>query len=116
MRLGEILVERGHISLEEVDRALELQRERGDKIGKILVDLGYIAAREVLSALSEQLATPSCDSMVRRPFRRKPKSSHPALCASFAACLTAWTTTRSRWRWRTRSISRRYSQLATTPA
>jgi general secretion pathway protein E len=58
MRLGEILVERGHISLEEVDRALELQRERGDKIGKILVDLGYIAAREVLSALSEQLATP----------------------------------------------------------
>src|SRR5271169_6116093 len=58
MRLGEILVERGHISLEEVDRALELQRERGDKIGKILVDLGYVAAREVLSALSEQLATP----------------------------------------------------------
>jgi general secretion pathway protein E len=58
MRLGEILVQRGHISLEEVDRALELQRERGDKIGKILVDLGYIAAREVLSALSEQLATP----------------------------------------------------------
>jgi len=58
MRLGEILVQRGHISLEEVDRALELQRERGDKIGKILVDLGYVAAREVLSALSEQLATP----------------------------------------------------------
>jgi general secretion pathway protein E len=58
MRLGEILVQRGHISVEEVDRALELQRERGDKIGKILVDLGYIAAREVLSALSEQLATP----------------------------------------------------------
>ncbi len=58
MRLGEILVQRGHISSEEVDRALELQRERGDKIGKILVDLGYVAAREVLSALSEQLATP----------------------------------------------------------
>ncbi len=58
MRLGEILVQRGHISEEEVERALELQRERGDKIGKILVDLGYVAAREVLSALSEQLATP----------------------------------------------------------
>ena len=58
MRLGELLVERGLVSAEEVDRALELQRERGDKIGKILVDLGYIAARDVLAAISEQLGIP----------------------------------------------------------
>ena len=58
MRLGELLIRRGLVSTEDIERALELQRERGDKIGKILVDLGYIAMRDVLSALSEQLEVP----------------------------------------------------------
>src|ERR1700677_3959558 len=58
MRLGEILIERRLITAEDLGRALELQRERGDKIGKILVDLGFIAARDVLAALAEQLQVP----------------------------------------------------------
>ncbi|MGC2657284.1 MAG: type II secretion system ATPase GspE [Bryobacteraceae bacterium] len=63
MRLGEILVARGHVSADDVDRALELQQERADKLGKILVDLGYVSLRDVLSALSEQLELPlvQCD-------------------------------------------------------
>ena len=48
MRLGEILIEKHLITGEDLDRALELQRERGEKLGKILVDLGFIAARDVL--------------------------------------------------------------------
>jgi general secretion pathway protein E len=59
MKLGEILLERRQITQEDLDRALELQRERGgDKLGKILVDLGYIAMRDVLAALAEQLQVP----------------------------------------------------------
>jgi general secretion pathway protein E len=58
MRLGEILIERRLITSEDLDRALELQRERGDKLGKILVDLGFIAHRDVLAALAEQLQVP----------------------------------------------------------
>ncbi len=58
MRLGEILIERNLISQEDLDRALELQKERGDKLGKILVDLGFIAMRDVVAALSEQLKVP----------------------------------------------------------
>ncbi len=58
MRLGEILIERRLITQEDLDRALELQRERGDKLGKILVDLGFVASRDVLAALSEQLQVP----------------------------------------------------------
>ena len=57
-RLGEMLIERGQIAREDRDRALELQKERGDKLGKILVDLGFIAMRDVLAALSEQLSVP----------------------------------------------------------
>jgi general secretion pathway protein E len=58
MRLGEILIERRLITQEDLDRALELQRERGDKLGKILIDLGFVAQRDVLSALSQQLDVP----------------------------------------------------------
>ena len=57
-RLGEMLIERGRISAEDLERALELQRERGDKLGKILVDMGVIAQRDLLAALSEQLGVP----------------------------------------------------------
>ena len=58
MRLGEMLIERRQIEREDLDRALEIQKERGDKLGKILVDLGFIAMRDVLAALSEQLSVP----------------------------------------------------------
>ncbi len=57
-RLGEMLIERQKIEPEDLERALELQRERGDKLGKILVDMGLIAQRDVLAALSEQLGIP----------------------------------------------------------
>ena len=56
--LGEILMEKGLLDAEELDRALAVQSLRGEKLGKILSDLGFIAAREVLAALSEQLQIP----------------------------------------------------------
>ena len=58
MRLGEMLIERRLIEPEDLERALEMQRERPDKIGKILVDLGFVAMRDVLAALSAQLSVP----------------------------------------------------------
>jgi len=58
MRLGEILIQRKLLEQEDLERALELQKERGDKLGKILIDLGFIASRDLLSALSEQLGVP----------------------------------------------------------
>ncbi len=58
MRLGEILIERKLITEEDLTRALELQKERGDKIGKTLVDMGFVAMRDVLAALSDQLGVP----------------------------------------------------------
>ncbi len=57
-RLGEMLIARNQIQRDELERALELQKERGDKLGKILVDMGFLAARDVLAALSEQLGIP----------------------------------------------------------
>src|SRR5690349_9548500 len=53
-----MLIARRQITGEDLERALELQKERGDKLGKILVDLGFIALRDVLGALSDQLGIP----------------------------------------------------------
>jgi len=58
VRLGQLLIERGLIAGEDLDRALELQKERGDKLGRILVDMGYLAQRDLLNALSAQLGLP----------------------------------------------------------
>ncbi|MDZ4798849.1 MAG: type II secretion system ATPase GspE [Bryobacteraceae bacterium] len=54
-RIGEMLILRGMLTAEDLDRALELQKERGEKIGRILVDAGFCAHRDVLNALSDQL-------------------------------------------------------------
>jgi general secretion pathway protein E len=55
-KLGEILIERGLLTPEDLERALGIQRERsGEKIGRILIDLGFLAQRDLLQALSEQL-------------------------------------------------------------
>ncbi|MCP5119791.1 MAG: type II secretion system ATPase GspE [bacterium] len=58
MRLGEMLIERQLITPEDLDKALEIQKERDERIGKILVDLGFVALRDVMDALSEQLDVP----------------------------------------------------------
>jgi general secretion pathway protein E len=58
MRLGEMLLARQLVSAEDLERALELQKERGEKIGKILIDGGYCAARDVMATLAEQLNVP----------------------------------------------------------
>ena len=54
-RLGERLIAKGLISLEDLEKALEIQKERGDKIGRILVDLGFVSSKDVLATLAEQL-------------------------------------------------------------
>jgi general secretion pathway protein E len=57
--LGQLLIEQGLMDAEDLERGLELQRERkGEKLGKILVDMGYIAQRDLLNVLSHQLGLP----------------------------------------------------------
>ncbi len=58
MRLGEMLIARGQLAQDELERALELQSERGDKLGRILIDLGFLSHRDLMAALSEQLGVP----------------------------------------------------------
>jgi type IV pilus assembly protein PilB len=57
-RIGEVLVDQGFISREQLQKALDEQRAKGMKIGKCLVRLGYITEEKLLEALSAQLDMP----------------------------------------------------------
>ena len=52
--LGEMLVEAGEISQEQLDKALEIQRDEGGLIGIILVNLGYINEQTLVKYLATQ--------------------------------------------------------------
>ncbi len=53
-KLGEILIDKGKVEKTDIDRALILQKDNGQKIGKILLSLGYITERDLIEALIEQ--------------------------------------------------------------
>ena len=65
MRLGELLIAKQLIQQEDLDRALELQKERGEKIGKLLVELGFVAQRDRPLQPSQGLDTSALS--LRRP-------------------------------------------------
>jgi type IV pilus assembly protein PilB len=60
-RLGELLVETGLISREEVMEALEIQKGTGRRLGQILMEKGLISEEEIAFALAMQLKIPFMD-------------------------------------------------------
>lgn len=57
-RLGDILVEKGFISREELKDALDVQKKTKEFLGLILLKNNYIKEEELLRALSEQFDIP----------------------------------------------------------
>ena len=56
--IGEILLGKGLITQEQLDEALNVQKNTTEQIGRILVDLGHVSERDVLRAHAEQLGIP----------------------------------------------------------
>ncbi len=56
LRIGEVLMERGYITAEQMDKALAYQKEHRDKrVGQILIELGFVTESQVLEALAQRL-------------------------------------------------------------
>src|SRR5688500_17200125 len=55
-RLGDIFVERGFVTPEQLEQALARQRETGERVGEALVAQGSISKFELAGALAEQPA------------------------------------------------------------
>ncbi|MDO5156088.1 MAG: ATPase, T2SS/T4P/T4SS family [Eubacteriales bacterium] len=55
IRMGDLLVAAGAITEEELEGALALQKEKGQKLGKTLVECGYISQELLIAILTQQL-------------------------------------------------------------
>ena len=58
-RLGEILIEKGVLSLTELHSALEICHRSGGRLGTQLLEFGYVEESVLLGALAMQLSVPS---------------------------------------------------------
>ncbi len=57
-QLGELLIERGVISKLQLDKALNVQKEKGGLIGEVLVELGFAKEEDITQALTAQYGFP----------------------------------------------------------
>ena len=56
--LGEALIAKGLLEQSDLERAVELERERGGGLARILSDLGFVNPAELLKVQSERLGLP----------------------------------------------------------
>ena len=60
-RIGDLLLKEGHITKEQLDRALQEQRQNGTRVGYNLVKLGYMGELELTKTLARQYKMPAVD-------------------------------------------------------
>jgi len=60
-KLGELLVEAGIITSEQLDKALQKQKETGHKLGDILMEDGLASERQIMEIMEFQLKIPIID-------------------------------------------------------
>src|SRR5215208_5222602 len=59
VRIGELLLKEKRISPEQLQEALNYQRQNGGKLGYNLIKLGYVKDEEITALLSKQYGVPS---------------------------------------------------------
>jgi len=60
-RLGEILVDAGAITEDDLHRALDVQKEQNGRLGTVLVDMEIVTESRVYEALADQMGLPLID-------------------------------------------------------
>jgi len=59
LKLGELLTKAQLISAQQLEHALEEQKQSGGRLGEHLVRLGYVSEEDILDCLSQQYGVPS---------------------------------------------------------
>lgn len=60
-KIGQLLIEAGHIGEKELNIGLAEQKKRGKRIGQVLIELGYLSEDKLLPILGKQLKVPFVD-------------------------------------------------------
>jgi type IV pilus assembly protein PilB len=66
-RLGQAMVDRGLITKDDLERALEHQRETRKRLGEALVEIGAVTSFQLSQALAEHLGVPFVDLELHPP-------------------------------------------------
>jgi len=61
MRLGDLLLQVGKITEEQLFNALKVQKDMKKKIGEVLIELGYVTNKDIIEVLEFQLGIPHVD-------------------------------------------------------
>ena len=57
IRLGDLLIQQGLLTDEQLTRSLDEQKRSGRKLGRIVVEQGYVTEEAIARALARQLQT-----------------------------------------------------------
>jgi type IV pilus assembly protein PilB len=57
-KIGQILIESGIVTKDQIQQAVDLQNEKGGIIGSILIALGYVTEEQIAHALTAQFGFP----------------------------------------------------------
>ncbi len=61
IRIGDLLVEAGAITQEELEQALAKQKEEGGRIGNVIMDMGFISRELLITVLTTQMGIEYCE-------------------------------------------------------
>jgi len=61
-RIGDMLVEQGLISVEQLEEALTLQKQRKVRVGRLFVELGFVTEVQLAELVADQLRVPCMDA------------------------------------------------------
>ena len=61
IRIGDLLVEAGAITQEELDMALEKQKEEGGRLGNVIMEMGFISQELLITVLTAQMGIDYCE-------------------------------------------------------
>jgi len=85
IRLGDVLVEHGTITAEQLATALTEQRRSGRKLGRVLADLGFVSEAALHGLLAKHLEVPFVDLKHARIDREAVKLLPEALARRYRA-------------------------------
>ncbi len=57
-QLGELLLERGVINKKQLEKSLQIQKEKGGLLGQVMVGLGYATEEEIAQVITIQYGFP----------------------------------------------------------
>ena len=116
-QLGQILIELGYITPEQLDVALEEHRKTPKSLGRVLIDMGMIKEGDLVRALAEQVGLEFVDLTDYPVDRDRDGAAAGGARHDGTARFRSGTATGScSWRCRTRRTSMRSTTSARSPA